>query len=91
MKTVIQIVLWIACIGLGYLIYQSVTGPIRFNEVKQERFGKVISKLKDIRSAQEAYKTVNRRYAKDFNSLIKFYRYGKLYHYSATRFILYGI
>jgi len=72
MKTVIQIVLWIVCIGLGYLIYQSVTGPIEFNKVKEERFAKVIAKLKDIRSAQEAYKTVNRRYAKDFNSLIKF-------------------
>ena len=72
MKTVIQIVLWIVCIGLGYLIYQSVTGPIRFNEVKEERFAKVVSKLKDIRAAQEAYKTVNRRYAKDFNSLIQF-------------------
>lgn len=72
MKTVIQIVLWIVCIGLGYLIYQSVTGPIQFNEVKQERFAKVIAKLKDIRSAQEAYKTVNRKYAKDFNSLIQF-------------------
>ncbi len=72
MKTAIQIVLWIVCIGLGYLIYQSVTGPIRFNEIKQERYAQVIAKLKDIRSAQEAYKTVNRRYAKDFNSLIKF-------------------
>lgn len=72
MKIVIQIVLWIVCIGLGYLIYQSVTGPIRFNEVKQERFSQVIEKMKDIRSAQEAYKTVNRKYAKDFNSLIKF-------------------
>ena len=72
MKIVIQIVLWIVCIGLGYLIYQSVTGPIRFNEVKEERFSQVIEKMKDIRSAQEAYKTVNRRYAKDFNSLIKF-------------------
>ncbi len=59
MKTAIQIVLWVVCIGLGYMIYQSVTGPIRFNEVKQERFAQVIAKLKDIRSAQEAYKTVN--------------------------------
>lgn len=72
MKTVIQIVLWIVCIGLGYAIYQSVTGPIEFNKVKQERFAQVIHKLKDIRNAQEAYKTVNKRYAKDFNSLIKF-------------------
>lgn len=72
MKTVIQIVLWIVCIGLGYLIYQSVTGPIEFNKVKQERYAQVINKLKDIRKSQEAYKTVNKRYAKDFNSLIKF-------------------
>ncbi|WP_149276370.1 hypothetical protein [Pareuzebyella sediminis] len=72
MKTVIQIVLWLVCIGLGYLIYQSVTGPIEFNRVKQERYAQVISKLKDIRDAQEAYKTVTKKYAKDFNSLIKF-------------------
>lgn len=77
MKTIIQIVLWIACIGLGYLIYNSITGPIEFAEVKQERYGKVIAKLKDIRNSQEAYKTVNGRYANDFNSLIKFIDTGK--------------
>ena len=77
MKTIIQIVLWIACIGLGYMIYKSVTGPIEFNQVKQERFSKVVSKLKDIRNSQEAYKTVNRRYAKDFKSLISFVDTGK--------------
>jgi hypothetical protein len=77
MKTIIQIVLWIACIFLGYLIYNSVTGPIEFKKVKEERFQKVVSKLKDIRNAQEAYKTVNGVYAKDFNSLIKFVDTGK--------------
>ncbi|MBQ4914542.1 hypothetical protein J8L85_08855 [Maribacter sp. MMG018] len=77
MKTVIQIVLWIACIGLGYLIYNSVTGPIKFNEAKQERFAKVVSRLKDIRNSQEAYKAVNGKYANDFPSLIKFIDTGK--------------
>ena len=77
MKTIIQIVLWIACIGLGYAIYQSVTGPIEFKKVKQERFAKVISNLKDIRNSQEAYKTVTGKYANDFNSLIKFVENGK--------------
>lgn len=72
MKTIIQIVLWIACIGLGYLIYQSVTGPIEFKKVKQERFAKVVSNLKDIRNSQEAYKTVNKKYAKDFQTLVSF-------------------
>ena len=35
MKTVIQIVLWIGCIALGYFIYNSITGPIKFKEVKE--------------------------------------------------------
>ncbi|TDQ31022.1 hypothetical protein [Zeaxanthinibacter enoshimensis] len=77
MKTILQIVLWIVCIVFGYLIYRSVTGPIEFQKVKEERFSKVISKLKDIRNAQEAYKQVNKRYANDFNSLVQFVDTGK--------------
>jgi type II secretory pathway pseudopilin PulG len=72
MKTIIQIVLWILCIVFGYLIYRSVTGPIEFKKVKQERFAKVVSNLKDIRNSQEAYKTVNKKYAKDFQTLVSF-------------------
>ena len=77
MKTIIQIVLWIACIGFGYLIYQSVTGPMEFKKVKEERFSKVVSKLKDIRNSQEAYKTVTGKYANDFKTLISFVENGK--------------
>lgn len=72
MKTILQIVLWIVCIILGYLIYRSVTGPIEFAKVKERRFAAVIEKLKDIRDSQEAYKTVTGRYANDFKSLIAF-------------------
>ncbi|MGI9547918.1 MAG: hypothetical protein ACR2MM_11805 [Flavobacteriaceae bacterium] len=72
MKTIFQIVLWIACIGLGFLIYKSVTGPIEFKKVKQARFAEVITTLKDIRDSQEAYKTVNGKFAADFKSLIAF-------------------
>jgi len=57
--------------------HNSVTGPIEFKKVKQERFGQVIAKLKDIKNSQEAYKTVNGRYANDFKSLIKFIDTGK--------------
>ena len=72
MKTILQIVLWIVCIGLGYLIYKSVTGPIEFEKVKEARFTEVIDKLKDIRNSQEAYKVVNGKFANDFQSLVKF-------------------
>ena len=77
MKTVLQIVLWIVCILLGYMIYRSVTGPIEFDKIKKERFAEVIDRLKDIRNAQEAYKSVNGRYSNDFESLIKFVDTGK--------------
>ncbi len=72
MKTIFQIVLWIVCIGLAYMIYKSVTGPIEFEKVKTERFTDVITALKDIRNSQEAYKTVNGNFANDFQSLIAF-------------------
>ncbi|MCE2612543.1 hypothetical protein LVD13_06135 [Flavobacteriaceae bacterium D16] len=77
MKTIVQVVLWIVCVGLGYLIYRSVTGPIEFKKVKEERFSKVISTLKDIRDSQMAFRTVNGKYANDFESLIAFVDTGK--------------
>jgi len=57
---------------MGFLIYKSVNGPIEFREVKQKRFGEVINVLKDIGRSQEAYKTVNGKFAKDFPTLINF-------------------
>tara|TARA_R110002049_G_scaffold136614_1_gene296382 strand:+ start:2935 stop:3582 length:648 start_codon:yes stop_codon:yes gene_type:complete len=72
MKTVIKIVLWLLAIFFGYMIYQSVNGPIEFKKVKQERFQAVINSLKDIRSAQEAHKTVKGVFSPSFASLVKF-------------------
>lgn len=77
MKIALQVFLWLVSIVLGYMIYNSINGPIEFKKVKQERYAKVIANLKDIRNSQEAYKTVNGRYANDFNSLISFIDTGK--------------
>src|SRR5690606_27727039 len=77
MKIALQIFLWLVSIVLGYMIYNSVNGPIDFKKIKQERSAKVIANLKDIRNSQEAYKTVNGRYANDFNSLVSFIDTGK--------------
>jgi FtsP/CotA-like multicopper oxidase with cupredoxin domain len=57
---------------LAYLIYLSVMEPITFNKNREERFSAVIEKLKDIRDAQVAYRTVNGEFAKDFETLISF-------------------
>ena len=77
MKSIFQIVLWIICIVLGYMIYKSVTGPIEFDKIKKERFAEVIDRMKDIRNAQDAFKTVNGRYANNFESLVAFVDTGK--------------
>ncbi|MHA7863954.1 hypothetical protein [Flagellimonas marinaquae] len=72
MKPILVILFGILSIFLGFKIYDSINAPIEFNKVRNERFAKVINKLKDIRDSQEAYKTVNGKYANDFESLIKF-------------------
>nr|WP_298793636.1 hypothetical protein [uncultured Allomuricauda sp.] len=71
-KPILVIAFGLLSIFLGYKIYQSINAPIEFKKVRQERFSKVIAKLKDIRDSQEAYKTVNGRFASNFNSLIQF-------------------
>ena len=72
MKLGIQAVLWIASLFFAYKIYDSISGPIRFNQIKNERYAKVINRLKDIRTAQIAHKDVNGIYANNFDSLVKF-------------------
>ena len=72
MKTAIKVVLYAVSLVLAYLIYLSVMAPINFNKIREERFSAVIEKLKDIRDAQVAYKTVNGKFASDFETLIAF-------------------
>lgn len=72
MKLGIQAALWIASLFFAYKIYDSVSGPIRFNKVKNQRYAKVINRMKDIRTAQIAHKDVTGVYANNFDTLVKF-------------------
>ena len=72
MKIGIQIVLWIASIFFAYKLYDSINGPIKFKQVKNERYAKVINRLKDIRTAQIAHRDVRGQFSNNFDSLIKF-------------------
>ena len=72
MKLGIQIVLWMASIFFAYKIYDSINGPIKFNQTKNERYAKVIDRLKDIRKAQIAHKDVKGIFSNNFDSLVKF-------------------
>ena len=72
MKLIIQLVLWVVIIFLGYMVFNSVYGPVKFNQVKERRYAQVIERLQDIRAAQLAHQEVTGTYAKDFPSLISF-------------------
>lgn len=72
MKIVLQIVLWVLIIFLGFKLYNSVMGPVEFNKEKEERYKQVIAKLKDIKSAQVAYQELNGKFTGSFDSLVQF-------------------
>jgi hypothetical protein len=72
MKLVIQIVLWIVIIFLGWKLYSSVMGPVEFNKVKEARYAKVIKNLKDIQAAQLAHKEITGKFTGNWDSLVNF-------------------
>ena len=71
-RNITTYVLYLLSVVLVFLIFRSINAPIKFNEVKNERYTKVIERLKDIRNAQIAFKSVNGIYSNDFQELIKF-------------------
>ena len=69
MKKGILGLLWILIIFFSYKIYDSINGPIKFNEVKNKRYADVINRLKTIRKAQIAHKDVKGVFSNNFDSL----------------------
>jgi hypothetical protein len=76
-RKIITYVLYFLSIVLVVQIYNSIDAPIEFNKVKNERYQKVIERLKDIRNAQVAYKSVNGIYSDNFDSLVNFIETGQ--------------
>ncbi len=72
MKTVIQVILTIAILFLGYLLWESIQTPIRFNREKNARERATIQRLKDIRRSQISFKSEYDRYTASFDTLINF-------------------
>ena len=72
MKLVIQIVLWILIIFLGWKLWGSIMGPVEFNKIKEARYTKVIKSLKDIQAAELAHKDITGNFTGSFDSLISF-------------------
>ena len=72
MKTALNIVFSIIIVVLAYFLVESIMKPIRFNKEKDAREAAVKERLIDIRTAQEAFKSVKGYYTGSFDTLITF-------------------
>jgi len=78
MKATIQVLLGLLIVYLFYVTVQSVKEPITFQKEKDKRYAETIQKLKDIRTAEGAYKEVNGDYTASFDTLIDFVKTGQI-------------
>ena len=84
MKTVIQIVLALAILVLGYLVYDSIMEPVRFKKEATRREARIIDRLKDIRTAQTAHRTRYGTFLGDLDSLVQFVKHDSIVILRAT-------
>ena len=71
-KKIAQIILALLIVGLVYWIYVQIPTPIQFeNELKNKK-ALVIERIKDIRTAERAFKTKYQRFTADFDTLASF-------------------
>ncbi|MDD6252569.1 MAG: hypothetical protein ACI3ZO_04435 [Candidatus Cryptobacteroides sp.] len=77
-KKIVSVLLLFVIAGLVYAIVQSVMQPVNFNKQMEFRKGVGIQRMKDLRTLQEAYKSVYGRFASSADSLADFYNNGKM-------------
>ncbi len=75
-KWIFTLLFWAITVFTGWHLYSSIMEPIKFKQLKEERFAKVINNLKDIKKAQIAYETVNEKYTDNWDELISFIETG---------------
>ena len=72
MKKLFQIILAVAIVGLVYVIYVQISTPIRFDKETKAKKAQVIDRIKDIRTAQRAFKSKYQHFTASFDSLSPF-------------------
>lgn len=72
MKATLQILLLVAIVALGYWLYILFATPLAFEEVRSEREQAVTERLKDIRTAQRAFRAKYGKFTASFDDLINF-------------------
>ncbi len=77
-KAILHTVLIVVILVLGYMLWDSIMQPIRFQKQQEWRYSNVVQSLKNIRDAQVAYESVKGTYAGNFDTLEDFIKNGKL-------------
>lgn len=72
MKKVLLLILLIACGASAYWLYDVINAPIVFDNEVNRRSEAVIERIKDVRTAQRAYRKEKGHFAPSFDSLINF-------------------
>ena len=72
MKKLFQIILAVAIVGLVYVIYVQISTPIRFDKETKAKKAQVIDRIKDIRTAQRAFKSKYQHFTARFDTLSAF-------------------
>ncbi len=71
-KKIAQIVLAVVIVALVYVIYAQISTPIRFEDELKTKKAQVIERIKDIRTAQRAFKSKYQHFTGSFDSLEMF-------------------
>ena len=77
-KIIVEIALLLVSVLLAWLIVRSIMKPVEFNKQKAYRESVAIQRLKDIRTLQVAYKSVNGKFVSTVDSLKAFYENGEM-------------
>ncbi len=72
MKKIAQILLAVVIVAFVYVIYKQISTPIRFENEMKTKKAQVIERIKDIRTAQRAFKSKYQRFTADFDTLADF-------------------
>lgn len=77
-KVIVEVVLFLAIIGLVYALYSSIMQPVNFKKQREYRESVGIQRLKDVRTLQVAYKSVYGKFTSTVDSLKDFYEKGEM-------------
>lgn len=77
-KILIEVLLGLLIVGIAWALIASIQKPVKFNEEVKAREKVGIQRLKDIRTLQEAFKSVTGRFSPTVDSLKMFYEQGQM-------------